>query len=252
MTQLEGRVALVTGGARGIGAATAEALADAGAAVMITDVLDAEGGATAARLDRDSTRVLFRHHDVSDEADWARVVADCEATLGGLDILVNNAGILLVKPLLETSIEEFRRVQSVNVEGTFLGIKAAMPAIGRRADQWRGGGSIINLSSLGGLVGSPSAIAYCGSKGSIRLMTKAAALECTNLGLRIRVNSVHPGRIDTDMFRDAMRGLDGVPRQAGQVGTPADIANAILFLASDAAAFVTGSELVADGGFTAQ
>lgn len=251
---MDGRVALVTGGARGIGAATAEALAKAGASVLLTDVLQAEAAETAERLASQGYNVTFRSHDVASEEDWGEALAFCESRFGGLDVLVNNAGTLLVKPLLDTSLHEFRHVQSVNVEGTFLGIRAAIPLIGKRGQLWFGGGAIINLSSVAGLVGSPSAIAYCASKGAIRLMTKAAALECATLGLKIRVNSVHPGRTRTKMFEEAMQGLAaaGTPRDGFAVGEAADIANAILFAASDAAAFMNGSEIVVDGGYTAQ
>ena len=255
MQRLDGRVALVTGGARGIGAATAETLANAGASVLVTDVLEAEGAETERRLTKAGHKVVFRRQDVSSEASWADVLAFCESRFGGLDILVNNAGVLLVKPLLDTTLADFRRVQSINVEGTFLGIRAAIPLIGARAGQWPGGGAIVNLSSVAGLVGSPSAIAYCASKGAIRLMSKSAALECAALGLKIRVNSIHPGRTRTMMYDEAMKGL----RAAGNAhddssaeGEAQDIANAILFAASDAAAFMTGSEIVVDGGFSAR
>lgn len=254
MERLDGRVALVTGGAQGIGAAVVRALAGAGAAVMIADLHEAAGTATAATIAAETgSRVCFGRLDVRSEADWQAAVADCEAELGGLDILVNNAGVALIQPLLETTLDEFRAVQAVNVEGAFLGMKAAIPAIARRACQWRGGGAIINMSSIAGMVGSRSAIAYNASKGALRLMTKSAALECIGLGLRIRVNSVHPGRIDTEMLRQSSQGFAGVDRGSpAMTGQPGDIGEVVRFLASDGAAFMTGSEVVADGGFTAQ
>lgn len=253
MGRLEGRVAVVTGASRGIGAATADVLASNGAAVMITDVLIEQGEALAQKLRDSGAKAIFRKHDVSSEDDWRDALAQCESELGGLDILVNNAGTLLIKPLLETSLTDFQAVQKVNVEGCFLGMKLAVPLIAKRSAQWSGGGSIINLSSVAGLIGSPSAVAYCASKGAIRLMTKAVALECAALGFKIRVNSVHPGRVATDMLEQAMQELEpGQVREGLPVATPDNIASAIAFLASDDAAFVTGSELVVDGGFTAQ
>ena len=254
MGDLEGRIALVTGGARGIGAAAGFALATAGATVVLTDILDEEGFVAAAAIKSTTNReVLYRHHDVREESGWARIIAACEAELGGLDILVNNAGVALIKPLAETSLAEFRGVMAINVEGVFLGMKAAIPAISKRAKQWKGGGAIVNVSSIAGIVGSPSAIAYNASKGAVRLMTKSAALECSSLDLKIRVNSVHPGRIDTIMLAESSRGFEGVTRSSPtMMAAPEDIGGVICFLASDAAAFMTGSEVVADGGFTAQ
>ena len=258
MQDLEGRVALVTGGARGIGAATAKALAAAGAKVVVSDVGD--GTATA-----DAIGGAYVKHDVTVEADWAAAVAFARETFGGLDILVNNAGIFWMKPIVETALEDFRRMQQVNVEGVFLGLKHAIPAIAERAQGWDGGGSIINLSSVAGLVGQAGGLAYNASKGAVRLMTKSAALECARGGLKIRVNSVHPGIIDTPMMAQAAAASMAVTGEGsnttrerfaqahplGRLGRDIDIANAIKFLASDAAAFMTGSEVVVDGGMTA-
>lgn len=264
--KLSGRVALVTGGARGIGAACAKALADAGAAVLITDVLDDEGEKTAAAIDSRGGSAGYRHHDVRDESAWHEAVGECERRFGGLDILINNAGIFSAKPMSATSIEEFRHMQSINVEGVFLGLKTAIPAIAKRAKQWPGGGSIVNLSSIAGLVGAAFAVPYNASKGAVRIMTKGAALECAALGLAIRVNSVHPGLIDTTMGQDLMKDFSALGggganevranmialHPLGRLGVAEDIANAVLFLASDDAAFMTGSELVVDGGLTAR
>ena len=254
MFRLDGRVALVTGGAQGIGAAVAEALADAGASVMIGDVDVDAGAQTAARLSTSVCRVAFRPHDVRDETQWADVIGACHEEFGGLDILVNNAGIALIKPLLETTLEEFRRVQEINVEGCFLGMKAAIPAIAERANRWPGGGAVINMSSIGGIVGSPRAIAYNASKGALRLMTKSAALECQLLDLKVRVNSLHPGPVDTALLADSMGGFGNVKRASSpsKMCRPGELAPAVVFLASDAASFMTGAELVVDGGFTAQ
>ncbi|MCE9524194.1 MAG: glucose 1-dehydrogenase [Alphaproteobacteria bacterium] len=264
--KLQGRVALVTGGARGIGAASAAALAAEGAAVLITDVLDEDGERTAAEISSKGGRIGYRHHDVRDEAAWLAAVGEAEKRFGGLDILLNNAGIFALKPMSETTIEEFRHMQAINVEGVFLGMKCAIPAIGKRAQQWPGGGSIINLSSVAGLTGASFAVPYNASKGAVRLMTKGAALECAQLGYKIRVNSIHPGIIDTMMGQKVMDDLASTGAAGanevranmialhplGRLGVAGDIANAVVFLASDDAAFMTGSEVVVDGGMTAR
>lgn len=267
MTQkLKGRVALVTGGARGIGAASARALAAAGAAVLVTDVLDEDGQKTAASIASTGARAGYFHHDVRDEAAWLAAVKEAETRFGGLDILLNNAGIFALKPMSATTIEEFRHMQSINVDGVFLGMKSAIPAIGKRAQQWSGGGAIINLSSVAGLTGASFAVPYNASKGAVRLMTKGAALECAQLGLKIRVNSIHPGIIDTMMGQKVMDDLvaagSGSANEVrsnaislhplGRLGVAEDIANAVVFLASDDSGFMTGTEVVVDGGMTAR
>lgn len=267
MSELKGRVALVTGAARGIGAAAAKALAEAGAAIYVTDVLDSLGEETVSGLTKSGHRAIYRHHDVTQESEWIKTVDDCERELGGLDILVNNAGIFWLKPLTQTSIEDFRHMQAINVEGVFLGLKHAIPAIAKRAAQWPGGGSIVNISSVAGLTGAAMAVAYNASKGAVRLMTKGAALECAGAGLKIRVNSVHPGVIETAMGQKVIDeyAASGAPGGAnairdqmiqmhplGRLGDAVDIANAIAFLASDRAAFMTGTEVVVDGGLTAR
>jgi 3alpha(or 20beta)-hydroxysteroid dehydrogenase len=268
MKELNGRVALVTGAARGIGAATAQALAEAGASVCLTDLLDAQGEDTAAKIkSATGSATMYARHDVTQEADWAAAVTACEARLGGVDILVNNAGVFWMKSMTATTLDEFRRMQAVNVDGVFLGLKHAIPAIAKRSQQWSGGGSIINLSSVAGLTGAANAVAYNASKGAVRLMTKGAALECASLGLKIRVNSVHPGVIDTMMGQQVINevaaasgpGAANIVRDQmialhplGRLGVAADIANAITFLAGDKAAFMTGTEVVVDGGLTAR
>ncbi len=258
MTHLEGRVALVTGGARGLGAAAARALAGAGAKVVVSDILD--GAETAKAIDG-----AYVKHDVTSEADWIAAIDFTTKTFGGLDILVNNAGIFYVRPISMTSLEDFKRMQAVNVDGVFLGLKYGIPAIAQRAKKWDGGGSIINISSVAGLVGSANTVAYNASKGAVRLMTKGAAIECAEQKLNIRVNSVHPGIIDTDMMQGALSLMSKVAgtdldteraRMArrhplGRVGKDTDIANAVLFLAGDTSGFMTGSEIVVDGGMTA-
>lgn len=256
MGGLEGRVALVTGGARGLGAATAKALAAKGAHVVVSDVRD--GAETAAVVGG-----AYVKHDVTSEEDWIAAIAFARERFGGLDILVNNAGVFWVKPLPMEALESFRKMQAVNVEGVFLGLKHAIPAIAERASKWDGGGAVVNLSSVAGIVGSPNLIAYNASKGAVRLMTKSAALEFASA--KVRVNSVHPGIIDTPMMAEAahaMGKLSGEGDNAvrarfaerhplGRMGRDIDIANAVAFLASDAAAFITGTELVVDGGMTA-
>lgn len=257
MEDLSGRTAIVTGAARGIGAAIAIALSEAGANVLITDVMD--GSAQAAEIGG-----VFLHHDVTSEAQWTAAVAKARDEFGGLDILVNNAGVFTIAPITSVSLEDFRNMQQINVDGVFLGMKHAIPAIAERASKWDGGGAIVNVSSVAGIIGSSMTTAYSASKGAVRLMTKSAAIECGAMKLNIRVNSVHPGIIDTPMMSSAINaarrgdeGDDDVRRRfakqhpLGRVGRPSDIANAVRFLASDSAAFMTGAELVVDGGMTA-
>jgi NAD(P)-dependent dehydrogenase (short-subunit alcohol dehydrogenase family) len=257
VSELQGRIALVTGASRGIGEATARALAAAGAKVIVTDVADT--AALAAELGG-----LSRRQDVTSEADWADTVAFARAEAGGLDILVNNAGLFLMKPVTETTLEEWRRLHAVNVEGVFLGCKHAVPLLAERASRWPGGAAIVNLSSVAGLVGSAMTSCYNSSKGAVRLLTKCLALEFAPM--KVRVNSVHPGLIDTHMGDEVLSGISSARslganevREAaarmhpiGHVGATSDIANAIVYLASDKAAFMTGSEMVVDGGMTAQ
>lgn len=254
--ELTGRVALVTGASKGIGKATAQALAATGAKVIVTDMqapddLAEDIGGIAMRL------------DVTQEADWIAAMAHTEAEAGGLDILVNNAGLFLMKAVTETTLEEWRTLHSVNVEGVFLGCKHAIPLMAKRSKQWPGGGSIINLSSIAGIVGSAFASSYNASKGAVRLFSKGVAMEVAPM--KIRINSIHPGIIETDMGNDlvqrysgAMGAGDNETRVAlsqrhplGHFGTPANIADAVVFLASDKAGFITGTELIVDGGWTA-
>jgi NAD(P)-dependent dehydrogenase (short-subunit alcohol dehydrogenase family) len=258
MGELDGRVALVTGGARGIGAATARALAREGARVVVSDVGD--GAAVAKEIDG-----AFVTHDVTSEDDWIAAVSFVQRKFGALDILVNNAGVFWIKPLAQTELLAFRRMQAVNVEGVFLGMKHAVPAIAERAGRWEGGGAIVNLSSVAGLKGSPLTVAYNASKGAVRLMTKSVALEVAQAGLKIRVNSVHPGVIETMMGDqvinefaaaggandpDASRATVVAMHPLGRMGQAKEIADAIVFLASDRSSFITGTELVVDGGLT--
>jgi NAD(P)-dependent dehydrogenase (short-subunit alcohol dehydrogenase family) len=257
MSELKGRIALVTGASRGIGAATARALAAAGARVVVTDLADAS--AVAAEIGG-----LSRRQDVTSETEWQELMAWIKAEAGGLDILVNNAGLFLMKPVTQTTLEDWKRLHAVNVEGVFLGAKHAIPLLAERAPMWAGGAAIVNLSSVAGIVGSAGVVCYNASKGAVRLMTKGLAMELAPL--RIRVNSVHPGVIDTAMGQEVVDGFAAATggggnetrervaqmHALGRMGDVSDIANAITYLASDKAGFMTGSEMVVDGGFTAQ
>lgn len=256
MTELAGRIALVTGASRGIGEAAARSLAAQGARVILTDIADTS--ALAEELGG-----LARVQDVADEQGWIDTMAFAREHAGGLDILVNNAGLFFAKPVTETTLEDWRRLHSVNVEGVFLGCKHAIPLLAERAHHWAGGASIINLSSVAGLVGTPLVSCYNASKGAVRLFTKGVAMEVAPM--KIRCNSVHPGVIETVMGRDlvsqfaAAGGAGENETRAslsnmhalGHFGVPQNVADAITFLASDRAAFMTGTEMVIDGGFTA-
>jgi cyclopentanol dehydrogenase len=249
MNRLKGKVALISGGARGQGAAEAQLFAGEGAKVVIGDVLDAEASATAREINTKAggRNVVPVHLDVTRAADWRAAVETCAREFGGLDILVNNAGIANAKGIEETSEEEWDAVVNVNQKGVWLGMKAAVPAMRRR-----GGGSIVNISSIYGIIGSAGSAAYHGSKGAVRLLTKSAAVQYAPD--KIRVNSVHPGVILTPMTDTAPREqlqplINLAPmRRAAQ---PEEVGWCVVFLASDEASFVTGAELVVDGGFTA-
>jgi 3alpha(or 20beta)-hydroxysteroid dehydrogenase len=247
MGALDGKTAIVTGAARGQGAAAARLFVAEGARVVIGDVLDEPGKELAAEL---GDAAVYRHLDVTAEDEWTAVVGETLESLGGVDVLVNNAGILRFAALADMPLADYLRVVQVNQVGTFLGMRAVakpMAAAGR--------GSIVNISSVEGLAGMPYLTAYTATKFAIRGMTKVAALELGPSG--IRVNSVHPGMIETDMVKDAAGGHDvdlspATKRIAlRRMGQPADIAEVVLFLASDRSAYVTGAELAADGGATA-
>lgn len=256
MGDLDGRIALVTGAATGIGAAAARALAAAGATVAVTDL--AAPGDLASEI-----AGIARAQDVTCEADWAATMAWLRTDAGGLDILVNNAGLWLFRSILDTTLDDWRRLHAVNVEGVFLGTRAAVPLLAERAHRWRGGAAIVNLSSVAGIEGAAGATCYNSTKGAVRLFTKGCAKELA--AARIRVNSLHPGVIDTRMGRAliddfaAAQGLGdnevlasvAAMHPLGQLGEPQNVADAVVFLASDRAAFTTGSELVVDGGLSA-
>ncbi len=261
--RVEGKVAIITGGGTGIGRAAARRLAQEGAVVTVTDVNVAAGEAVAAELGGDA---MFVQQDVRVEADWQRLMDMVAGHHGRPDILHNNAGILATQQtqfLGDTDMEQWRTLQAVNVEGVFLGCKYGVAAMsqGGREKGGAGGGAIVNMSSIAGLMGTPGAIAYGASKGAVRQMTKSVAIDCARKGLGIRCNSVHPGIIRTDMG-DAVMNLGGAdPERAwaasirrvpmGEAGRPEDVANCVLFLASDEARHITGAELVVDGGMTA-
>ena len=252
--RVDGKVALVTGGASGLGAESARRLAREGAAVVLTDLAAEAGQAVADEVLAAGGRAMFLAQDVVDEARWDEVVAATLERFGRIDVLVNSAGIAESgAPLLEATYEHWRRVLAINLDGTFLGMKAVAPAMTAA-----GAGSIINLSSILGKVGLPGATAYCASKGGVLMLTKSAALELAPLG--VRVNSVHPGFIETPMVVNAFRNSENenemrdmiISRHAmARLGVPREIADAIVFLASDESSFMTGSELVVDGGYTA-
>jgi len=257
--RVDGKVALVTGGASGIGRATAVRLAGEGAFVLVTDVDDTLGESCAAGIRDAGGQADYLHHDVASEPAWESVIAQLKAAQGGLHILVNNAGIGIGGSLLEMSLADWQRQQAINLDGVFLGLKHGIALM-----KDSGGGSVINISSVAGLKGSPNLAAYCATKGGVRLLTKGAALESAREGWGVRVNSVHPGVIDTpiwtkvnpELFGDGANAVDvdtmaqlGVPM--GIAGKPEDIANGILFLASDDSSYMTGTELVIDGGITA-
>jgi NAD(P)-dependent dehydrogenase (short-subunit alcohol dehydrogenase family) len=249
MDRLKGKVALISGGARGQGAAEARLFAGEGANVVIGDVLDDLCKKTADEINSKSGRqpVAAVHLDVTRAADWRAAVDTCERQFGGLDVLVNNAGIANLKGIEETSEEEWDSIVNINQKGVWLGMKAAVPAMRRR-----GGGSIINISSIFGIIGSSGSAAYHGTKGAVRLLTKAAAVQYA--ADKIRVNSVHPGVILTPMVdviprEDLQPIINLAPMKRG--AQPEEVGWCVVFLATDEASFVTGAELVVDGGYTA-
>ena len=255
MGRVENKVALVTGAGSGLGRSSALRLAEEGARVVVTD-LNAEGGAeTVAQITAAGGDAFFLQHNVAEEEQWLSVLAEVEKRYGQLDILVNNAGVFLVKPIATTSLEEFRWQNSINVEGVFLGIKYGIELMEKS-----GGGSIVNISSIAGLVGTAVSPAYCGSKGAVRLLTKGCAMECAQKKNKIRINSIHPGGMLTPMLEEGMKALGGGDKvrkgfenmaPIGHLGEALDIANGVVYLASEEAKYITGAELVIDGGITA-
>ena len=248
--RLEGKVALITGGARGQGAAECRLFAREGAKVVLGDVLDEDGGAVAADIADAGGDATYVHLDVTREDDWRQAVSTAVFSYGRLDVLVHNAGIWRRGSFEDTSVDLYDQVMAVNVTGVFLGTKLAIPEMRRT-----GGGSIIMISSTGGLVGYPDNAAYSASKGAVRLFSRSAAVQYGKEN--IRVNSIHPGAIDTDMGDQVWPDPESRARTignslVGRLGTPEDVAYGALYLASDESSFITGSELVIDGGDTAK
>jgi NAD(P)-dependent dehydrogenase (short-subunit alcohol dehydrogenase family) len=268
MGRVQGKVAIVTGAAKGIGAATAAVLAREGAKIVCTDLDEQGGQAVADEIANAGGEAIFKRHDVVDESQWEAAVALAEERFGGLHILVNNAGIAPEGgPIEEKTLASWRRTIEIDLDSVFLGCKHGIRTIKKHTSKGGAGGSIINISSILGLVGQPNASDYNAAKGGVRLLTKSAALECAEAGYNIRVNSVHPGYIDTPLVRDAlnrgvvqgqavgpneMRELLIMLHPVGRLGIAEEIANAVLFLSSEESSFMTGSELVADGGYTSR
>jgi NAD(P)-dependent dehydrogenase (short-subunit alcohol dehydrogenase family) len=256
--RLEGKIALITGAASGIGKATAERFAREGAKVALTDIDPGKGRKFADELTKAGHDAFFQSLDVVDPEEWRAVVDAVITRWGQLDILVNSAGIGRAKGLLDMSFDFWRQTISINLDGTFLGTQVAVDSM-----KDTGGGAIVNISSVLGFVGMSNISAYAASKGGVRLFTKAAAIECAEKGYNIRVNSVHPGYIETPMVMRRFDKIAKADREAeetrlkeshplGRLGKPEEIASMILYLASDEAAFVTGAEFVADGGYLAK
>jgi 3(or 17)beta-hydroxysteroid dehydrogenase len=252
MNRVSGKVALITGAASGLGKATATLLAEEGARVVLGDINQTAGEQAASDIRKNHGHALFVKLDVTSEADWSQAMKTTLEQFNKLDILVNCAGIFYGKSIEDTSLEAWRRVISVNLDGVFLGIKYAIAPMKKN-----GGGSIINFSSTGGMVGTVDSSPYNASKAGVRLLTKAAAMEFSKMGhnYNIRVNSVHPGVIRTPMTdwmvaepASAAGVIGEIP--FGKMGEPADVAWGVLYLASDESKYVTGSELVIDGGWT--
>ena len=250
MGRLAGKSCLISGGAKGLGAAQARLFAREGGRVAVGDILESDGTRLVGELRTSGVDSLFLRLDVTSEADWEGAVGAVMCELGTLDVLVNNAGIYNRALVEDTTLEEWERVMSVNSTGVFLGTKHAVPAMRRS-----GGGSIVNMSSVAGLVGSRTQTVYNASKGAVRLLTKSTAVQYAADG--IRANSVHPGVIETDMMKEVVRNEDERATRMsltpiGRFGTAEDVAHGVLFLASDEASYVTGAELVIDGGLTVQ
>jgi NAD(P)-dependent dehydrogenase (short-subunit alcohol dehydrogenase family) len=266
LNDCSGKVALVTGAATGIGRSCAQKLAEAGARLIVTDIDEAGVEKTAALITEAGGQARALAQDVALENIWIDIIASIKAEEGGLNVLVNNAGIAVGVPLVEMSLEDWRRQNAINLDGVFLGCKHAIPLMAES-----GSGSIINISSIAGLRGAAGLAGYCASKGGVRLFSKSVAAECAAGNLPIRCNSVHPGIIDTDIWAREIAGIAannpemvapggnridvnmvaaGVP--GGKPGHPDDIANGVVYLASDAASYVNGSELVIDYALTAR
>ncbi|MEH7483170.1 glucose 1-dehydrogenase [Neobacillus drentensis] len=250
--RLGNKTAIITGGGTGIGKSTALLFAKEGAKVVITDINEEAGKNTIDEIEQLGGEALFVRHDVSNEEDWIQVVKQTTDRFNKVDVLFNNAGIYLIKPLAEITIDEWNRLMAINVTGVFLGMKHVMPLMAQK-----GKGSVINASSVAGLAGAPGHLLYGASKGAVRIMSKDAAMEYGAAG--VRVNSIHPGYIDTGMLNVVTEATNASKAELGnlfplenRLGKVEEIANLVLFLASDESSYCTGSEFVADGGFSAQ
>lgn len=253
MNRVAGKVAIVTGAAGGLGSAISSLLCQEGAKVTLTDLSDVNGKKVAETLKNGGHEVLFVKHDVTNEGDWKEVIRITLENFHKLDTLVNCAGIFHGKSIEDTTLAEWRRVLAINLDGVFLGTKYALEPMKKN-----GGGSIINISSAGGIVGTANSAPYNASKGGVRLLTKASAIEFSKAGhnYNIRVNSIHPGVIKTPMTEWIQKDAAGAEtiikeQPIGYLGEPSDIAFGALYLASDESRYLTGSELVIDGGWTA-
>ena len=266
MARLEGKVALVTGAASGIGLETARLFATEGAAVVLADIQDGPGALAASQIVSSGKKAMYLHLDVADERNWTAAIAATAEAFGRLDVLVNNAGIVIAGDITELSLADWRRQQAVNLDGVFLGIKHALPLMRKG-----GGGSIVNISSTASIVGTANLISYSAAKGGVRSLTKSVALQCAAAKDNVRCNSVHPGVICTPIYDT----LEGMPQHGadgknlkfigrdpealgalvtplGVAGTAYDVAAGILYLASDDSRYVTGTELIIDGGLVAR
>ncbi|MFV0298152.1 MAG: SDR family NAD(P)-dependent oxidoreductase [Hyphomicrobiaceae bacterium] len=267
MNRLDGKVALISGAARGIGAATAKLMAQAGASIIVGDVLADKAKETVKEIESAGGKAMFAALDVTSEKDWNAAVAAATRSYGKLDILVNNAGLFLGRDFQEVSLEEWNKLVSVNLTGVWLGTKLCAAALREAGQKSKHGSAIVNLASVAGIVGSQLDPLYSMTKGGVTLFTKSTALAFGRKGYKIRVNSIHPGVIETDMgtqtfvARATQTGTNNTEdarsvaithHPIGRLGHPDDIANGICFLASDDAGFMTGSGLVVDGGLTAQ
>lgn len=250
MGRLQNKVAFITGAGMGMGKSEALLFAQEGASIIVSDINEQAGQETAKSIQNSGGKAIFIKMDIALENDWIKAIEESVKAFGKIDILVNNAGILLFKSLDETTLEEWNKIFSVNVTGVFLGCKHVVPAM-----QKAGGGSIINISSIYGLIGAPSCAAYESSKGAVRLLTKAAASDLAKYN--IRVNSVHPGLIDTPMTADIIKDPEATRKVLSTtiLERPAnamEVARPVLMLACDDSSYMTGSELVVDGGYTAR
>jgi len=258
MDRLKGKVAIVTGSAEGIGRATAETFASEGAKVVVADINEDKGRAVAESIRNNGGESFFFRLDVTREADWKALMEATIKAYGKLSVLVNNAGISQARNIMETSLDDWNRIMTVNATGCFLGTKYAIESMKDAGEMC----SIINRSSIDGQIAEPGLFAYCASKGAVTILTKSAALACGEKGYRIRVNSVHPGYIATALTEEEARGYGLSPEEyfakvgkmhpLGTIGEPMDIAWLDVFLASDESKWATGAEFVVDGGWTAQ